>query len=160
MMMSFALSSHLTKAPLLPFHHHQSRNNTSIFCGVSRPTTSHLSKLKAQDDNVISEPSKKSGTTISNLAILGSTLLVTVSEPASAVTGVNYFDDGLIWTLAQLAISAFVYFLVSKMVPKGFRRDVPSVHVCVHVLPRVAALGTILELQKISEGSINEVSLV
>ncbi|PIN21751.1 NADH:ubiquinone reductase (H(+)-translocating) [Handroanthus impetiginosus] len=62
-------------------------------------------------------PSRKQASTgmnsnkILGLAVQVGGVLATVVQPAFAVTGVNDEED-LVWTLIQLGISAFLYFIV------------------------------------------------
>nr|GEU57357.1 NAD(P)H-quinone oxidoreductase subunit L, chloroplastic [Tanacetum cinerariifolium] len=76
----------------------------------------HVSKPHKYSKLIVANLNKNDGEfalSKSSLAIqVGALLTTVISEPALAVTGVNYEED-LVWQLIQLAICAFFYFLVA-----------------------------------------------
>ncbi|KAL7590496.1 hypothetical protein Lser_V15G37239 [Lactuca serriola] len=109
--MSSSLSFNIPKAlPSLPqckFHPLSTQLNKK-----PRIFTPHKKSYKL---TIVNQKKSEDGFTLnkSHLAIqVGALLTTIVSEPAFAITGVNYEED-IVWVLIQSAISAFFYFLVA-----------------------------------------------
>ncbi|KAH6827755.1 hypothetical protein C2S53_011832 [Perilla frutescens var. hirtella] len=105
---SLRLSFHIPKAlPSLSPPNQSNHHPFSISC--QRKDSHH----KRQQACTITERKEiqDSRSGVLSLALqVGGVIMATVAEPAFAVTGVNEEDD-LVWTLIQLGISAFFYFI-------------------------------------------------
>ncbi|GMN38511.1 hypothetical protein TIFTF001_007745 [Ficus carica] len=106
--MSCSISFHVPKAlpsPYLP----QRRTPLSPTCKHFHSCTAKLNEKTMA--SIIQKPIQYFHLKKSGLAVQVGALLATVEQPAYAVTGVNYELD-LTWTLIQVGVVAFFYFLV------------------------------------------------
>ncbi|KAA8532552.1 hypothetical protein F0562_032632 [Nyssa sinensis] len=88
---------------------------------ASEQKQSHHSKPKKTLANISKKAVDCTSSKKCSLAIQVGALLATVAQPALAVTGVNNEED-FTWVLIQLAISAFIYFLVAPPIIMNWLR--------------------------------------